>query len=198
MPFTTPSSPKRFGDNPARLRFHSGHTWVRAIGREMAFVGTTEFALAFAGALETILLPREQLLVRPGTLLWSLVSREGRRLGQVSPLGGRVLVVNTGVLKDLDRLQRSPYGSGWLVCIQSPTLPQFCQNLPPLEPDLLGLERMTRAMTQVLGPAADSIRVQDRWKARFGDDLADDQWESLRSKLFPEFRTAESRSDPTT
>lgn len=170
---------------PAGIRFHGGHSWASLIGLELAFVGATEFAIGFTGALAGITLPKEWGLLRAGQLTWTLVSKRGRELQQVSPVGGRILVSNSHIVDHVARLPRSPYLRGWILCLQSPSIPLELRTLFSQEADRLSLDRTIRFMRKVLGS---SLRVPFRdgeWMPAFGDDFSDKEWEALRTELFP-------------
>lgn len=173
---------------PPGIRFHAGHTWVRPIGLEIAFVGATEFAVGFTGDLEGISLPREFDLLRAGQLTWALVSKRGRRLHQVSPVGGRILVANSYLDGNIGELRRSTYHRGWVLCVQSPSIPFELQNLFSHEADQVSLERTLRAMRKVLGSPLRIPFRDGEWRPNFGDEFSDEEWEALRSELFPDPR----------
>jgi glycine cleavage system H protein len=170
------------------LLFHSGHTWVRAIGFDLAFVGATRFALEFLGELGKIALPHEHHRLKVGEPAWTLISLRGRKLAQASPLTGRVLVTNTDLEINPRNLSESPYQQGWILCIQSPSLHQYLQNLLPRETNGIWMERANRVMARVLGPGVAIPSTDGRWNPNFGDRLTNQQWEELRHKLFPACR----------
>lgn len=170
---------------PAGIRFHTGHTWVRLVGLDLALLGPTKFAVSFAGSLTDISLPREFSSLRQGETAWTLTTAKGRCLSQISPIGGQVLAVNSDVQEDPGGLQESPYNTGWILCIRSPGIPHHMRNLLSHEPDQLGLERTCKNMNSVLGTALRLPYGDGRWKPLFGDDFNDEEWETLRQGLFP-------------
>jgi len=170
---------------PAGVRFHPGHTWVRLVSMDLALVGSTRFAVSFAGTLAGISLPGEFTILRRGNPAWTFTSTAGRRLSQVSPVGGQVLAVNPVIQDDPGGLHRSPYRAGWMLCIRSPDLLLQMRNLLSREPDLLGLERLCKRMVSVLGTALRLPNVDGKWSPFFGDDFDAEEWESLRREFFP-------------
>jgi glycine cleavage system H lipoate-binding protein len=172
-------------DWPPGIRFHPGHTWAYLIGLELAFVGATDFAIAFTGDLAGVSLPREFNLIRAGQPAWTLISKRGRRLQQVSPLGGRILVANSYLLENAGELRRSPYDQGWVLCVQSPSIPYELRTLFSHEADQVSLDRTLRSMKRVLGSSV-RLPLEDKvWRPAFGDEFTDEEWEALRSELFP-------------
>jgi glycine cleavage system H lipoate-binding protein len=173
------------GGFPAEIRFHGGHTWASLIGLELAFVGATEFAVGFAGALADITFPREQGLVRAGQVAWTLVSNRSRKLQQVSPLGGRILVANSYLVEHVAKLPRSPYHRGWILCLQSPSVPHELQQLLSHEAHQVSLDQTIRTMQDILGSSRNLPLQDGRWRPAFGDEFSDEEWEALRTELFP-------------
>jgi len=170
---------------PAGLLFHSGHTYVRIISADLAFVGATRFAVGFVGSIGQVLRPPEYHRLSSGELAWTLVSRAGRKLVQTSPVGGRVLVVNKDLLDDPGRLENSTYQRGWVLCIQSPNLQGSLADLLPLEPDRLWLDHTLKVMEGILGDEGNLLFPDGTWRPGFGDGFSVQQWEALRHRLFP-------------
>ena len=173
---------------PAGVRFHPGHTWVRLIGFDLALVGATDFAANFAGNLAGISLPRESRLLGAGGVAWTFISDKGRRLAQVAPIGGQVLAVNSDLVEDIGGLARSPYNHGWVLCLQSATIPDQMRNLLSHEADQLRFDRTCSTITRVLGSALRLPFRDGKWSPAFGDELSDEEWEALRHELFPAYR----------
>lgn len=172
-------------DVPAGLLFHSGHTYVRIISADLAFVGATRFAVGFVGAVGQVLLPPEYHRLASGEMAWTLVSRTGRRLVQTSPVGGRVLVVNKDLLDEPGRVANSTYQQGWILCIQSPSLHGSLGDLLPLEPDRIWLDHTLKVMEAAPGVDESLLFRDGTWRPAFGDAFSIEQWETLRHKLFP-------------
>jgi glycine cleavage system H protein len=174
------------GRLPDGIRFHRGHTWVRPISIDLAFVGATEFAVRFAGNLTELSLPVEFRYVRVGDPVWTFTSATGRKLTQLAPVGGLVLAVNESLLEDLTQLQSSPYRFGWIICLQSRSIPQQMRNLLSHQPDRVWFDRTCSTMRSVLGSALQLPAREDAWKPAFGEDFSDEEWECLSLKLFQE------------
>lgn len=178
---------------PEGIRFHPGHTWVRPISVDLAFVGATEFAVRFAGNLTELSLPVEFRYVRVGDPVWTFTSATGRKLTQLAPMGGLVLAVNETLLGDLTQLQDSPYRLGWILCMQSRSIPQQMRNLLSHQSDRIWFDRTCSTMRSVLGSALQLPAPEDAWKPAFGEDFSDQEWESLSLKLFREFSSLEPK-----
>lgn len=173
------------GSLPAGIRFHSGHTWIRRVSVNLAFVGPTEFAINFAGSLTDLSLPTDFKPLKAGDTAWTFIAKNGRVLDQVSPIGGDVLVVNSDILDDLGGLRRSPYDDGWLLCLRSPSISEKTEGLLSQEPDRLWLDQTFRSMEAVLDLPSRVPYRDARWRPEFGDEFSDREWEALRKSLFP-------------
>jgi len=106
---------------PGDLYFHQGHAWARVESRETATVGLDDFAQKLAGPIDRCRLPVAGAVLSQGERGWSLVAG-GRELGMLSPLDGKVIAVNERLLEDPGAANADPYGSGWLVRVQSARL----------------------------------------------------------------------------
>jgi glycine cleavage system H protein len=89
------------------------HTWMR-MEKGVAVIGTDEFLARMLGAVESFMLPDVGATVAPASLDIAL-AHGNRRVRLASPVAGRILEVNTGVLHDPMLARRDPYGSGWLL-----------------------------------------------------------------------------------
>ena len=177
----------KWGNLPAGIRFHSGHTWARLVSDNMVFVGATEFAIKFTGSLTGLSLPRSSEIVREGEPTWTFLSRNGRTLGQASAIGGQVLVANSDLLEDPSELRRSPHQGGWLLCLRSPDIARDLGKLGPREADRAWLDRTLDTMEAVWGSPL-RVPFQDgTWRPEFGDEFSDEEWGTLRKKLFPAY-----------
>jgi len=197
MTDATPSIREGRESPPSGLRFHPGHTWVRLLSLDLAFVGVTDFAVNFTGTVAGISLPREFRLLRLGQEAWVLSSGRGRRLTQVSPIGGQILAVNSDLLEDPAGLARSPYHHAWLLCLQSVTIPEQMRKLLAHEADQIWLARTRSTMISVLGSPLRLPLEGNQWEPAFGDELGDEEWEALRQKLFPACRQRSLQGDPS-
>jgi glycine cleavage system H protein len=153
---------------------------------DLAILGATEFAVNFLGRLASVSTIPEFRLLRPGEIAWTLTSLNGRELSQISPIGGQVLAANSDIVEEPILLQESPYRTGWILCIRSPSIPRSMRNMLSQEPDLLCLERTCHQMTSALGTALRLPFQNGRWRSRFGDEFNDEEWETLRREIFPD------------
>jgi len=176
----------RTADSPAQLLHHPGHSWVRVGGGDAAAVGASTFAANFAGRLAKIELPRVGDVLKQGQAAWTLISERKRRLTQPMPVDGEILEVNTALVADPQLAQLEPYEDGWILRVRPRGEADRLHNL--LE-DPLGHvwdDAMRLRLNQMLSPAL-GARANDggEWVPGFGDELSDEDWESLKRELFP-------------
>lgn len=184
----TASAPARGGAawSPDLLLFHAGHGWARVSpDGERAAVGADEFAPRFAGRLAAVELPREGVHMRQGETAVVLVSERGRRLAIEMPLEGDVLEVNTALLREPERMQRSPYEAGWALQIRPRRLARSLPNLLPNGLARAWLDAVKSRLTTRLSPLGVLATDGGEWADAFGDRLDDASWEDLRRELFP-------------
>jgi CheY-like chemotaxis protein len=96
-----------------------GHAWVRIEPNGQVRIGLDDFARKALGTVERLDLPNPgDTIARTAPLfaVWSGTKRA--RFG--SPLSGRVLAVNDGLLRDPSRVVVSPYRDGW-ICVLRPS-----------------------------------------------------------------------------
>jgi glycine cleavage system H protein len=98
---------------PEGIRLALNHTWMK-MEKGVAVIGTDEFLARMLGAVESFMLPDVGATVAPARLNIAL-AHGGRRVRLASPVAGRILEVNTGVLHNPMLARRDPYGSGWLL-----------------------------------------------------------------------------------
>jgi glycine cleavage system H protein len=102
----------------ASLWVHPAHGWANVGSKGEANIGIDALALTALGPLTAIhpLAPGAQ--VKQGQTLFTLVRGE-RRLEVKTPLSGTVADVNQQVLDKPDSIGGNPYGSGWVVRLES-------------------------------------------------------------------------------
>lgn len=98
---------------PEGIRLALNHTWMR-MEKGVAVIGTDEFLGRMLGVVESLVLPDVGARVAPASLDITLAHGD-RRVRLASPVAGRILEVNTGVLHNPMLARRDPYGSGWLL-----------------------------------------------------------------------------------
>ena len=94
------------------------HTWFRTEPKGVATIGLDQFLGHMVGAVERILLPEVGAALSPASA--SIVLCDGSKsLKLAAPTKGKVVAVNTSILKNPALARKDPYGAGWLLKIQS-------------------------------------------------------------------------------
>jgi glycine cleavage system H protein len=115
---------------PENVSYHPGHSWLMQERKNLVRVGADEFAVALAGKVEKIELPKPGQWVRQGQKVLAFV-RSGEKADMVSPTEGEVMAVNEQVLENPTLLRQDPYGKGWLLTIHVPDEESTARNLVP-------------------------------------------------------------------
>lgn len=109
-------------------RFHPGHTWASHEEGEVVTVGLDDFAGKFLGTPDAVELPAIGRRLRQGEPAWN-VTVDGRSIGMVSPVEGKVLAVNEAVQRDPTLATTQPYADGWLLKVRVPEWRANARNL---------------------------------------------------------------------
>lgn len=99
---------------PADLRYHPEHMWVRALEGDRVEVGITDFAQQSLGDLTYVRLPGAHEPVTAGEPLGEVESAKALS-DLVAPASGVVDAVNGAVLDNPELVNEDPYGKGWMV-----------------------------------------------------------------------------------
>lgn len=117
---------------PEPLFYHRGHTWLRWISPEEAYVGVDDFARRLLGSVSNVKLSRTGDQLTQGDTAVRVDHDSDTATASatlLSPVDGEVLAVNPRLRKDPGLLGRDPYGQGWLYRIRSSHLHHDVSNL---------------------------------------------------------------------
>jgi glycine cleavage system H lipoate-binding protein len=106
---------------PKHLMFHEGHTWARLDGRNRVAVGLDDFARQLVGPLEQVELPEVGARVEQGAPAMALAA-DDKKVNVLSPVTGRVTAVNPEALRAARTINDDPYGNGWLMEVEVPSV----------------------------------------------------------------------------
>lgn len=101
---------------PTDLRYSPTHEWVRVEGN-VAIVGITDYAVEQLNDLVFIELPEVGQELTRETAFGEIESTK-TVADLFTPVGGKVVEVNSSVIDDLDPITESPFGKGWLIKIE--------------------------------------------------------------------------------
>lgn len=101
---------------PTELLYTESHEWVRLNGN-IATVGITDYAQDELGDIIYLEFPRVDLELTRGDPLGT-VEAVKTVADLIVPLSGTVKDVNEGLNDDPEKVNRDPYGEGWIAKIQ--------------------------------------------------------------------------------
>jgi glycine cleavage system H lipoate-binding protein len=93
--------------------YHQGHTWAAPAEQNSLRVGVDDFVQKLIGKVDKIRLPEKGSVLRQGETGFTF-EVDGRTIPVLAPVDGEVTRINTELLKDTEKMQQDPYGSGWL------------------------------------------------------------------------------------
>jgi len=107
---------------PPDLTYSEHHVWFRRVPSSSNLrIGVTDFAQASLGDIVSVFLPAVDSDVTYGSAFGEIESAKVVN-DLVSPVNGKVKVINATVLAEPTKINSDPYGDGWLVEIEpSPT-----------------------------------------------------------------------------
>jgi glycine cleavage system H lipoate-binding protein len=165
-------------------RFHPGHTRAAPENGEVVTVGLDDFAGKLVGAPEAVELPAVGQRLRQGERAWNLTA-DGRTIGMVSPVEGKVLAVNKAVVQDPKLATTQPYGDGWLLKVRVPQWRTNARNLLEGRLAVAWMRETVERLRQL--PAGElGVLMPDGGMPvfGFGRQLDPDHWESIASQFF--------------
>ena len=107
-------------DLPGNLRYTSEHEWLRQEEDDSVTVGITDHAQSALGDLVYVELPEVGQELEAGDEM-AVVESVKAASDVYSPVSGLVLDVNVDLADEPEKINIDPYGSGWIVRLQSPS-----------------------------------------------------------------------------
>jgi glycine cleavage system H protein len=98
---------------PGGLRYTKDHEWLRIEGGE-GVVGITDFAQDSLGDVVFVELPAVGTQLTQGQT-FGVVESNKTVSDLFAPVGGRVLAVNPALRDEPERVNKDPYGDGWMI-----------------------------------------------------------------------------------
>lgn len=101
--------------NPADLKYHKEHSWVRLSGKK-ATIGITNYAQESLGDIVYIDLPEVENTIEANTELTEIESTKTTS-PVISPVSGNIIEVNEELSETPELINEDPYGKGWIAVI---------------------------------------------------------------------------------
>ena len=98
---------------PEMLLYSKDHEWIRFEQGDDAFVGITDHAQEALGDITFVELPKVGKKVVAGDTC-AVVESVKAASDVFAPLSGQVTEVNVSLSKEPEKVNRDPYGEGWL------------------------------------------------------------------------------------
>jgi glycine cleavage system H protein len=102
---------------PGDLRYTSEHEWLRQEEDGSVTIGITDYAQAALGDLVYVELPETGMEIDAGGEM-AVVESVKAASDVYAPVSGTVLEVNAALADDPEKINRDPYGDGWMVRLQ--------------------------------------------------------------------------------
>lgn len=112
---------------PEDLKYTKDHEWTKIHGK-IATVGITEHAQHALGDVVFVELPKVGRVLKPHET-FGVVESIKAVSDLYSPLGGKVLEVNSSLTDDPSLVNRDPQGEAWMIKLELPEETQGGPNL---------------------------------------------------------------------
>ncbi len=137
---------------PEKLFYHQGHAWVGRDTGRLVRVGIDDFAQKLVGRIDSVRLPEVGSSLKQGEKAWTL-HVDDKAIDMLSPVEGTVVALNEEVANSAPQhVNEDPYGSGWLMKVETPSLRANLTNLLSGELAKTWIERVRENLTSQTGP----------------------------------------------
>lgn len=110
------------------LFYHPSHTWARVEADGIVRIGVDDFGQRILGTVYSVSLPARNRELRRGEVACAVTHQSGVT-ALPSPLAGKVLSVNSGLLARPALLNRDPFGDGWTMTVEPSDLKNCLREL---------------------------------------------------------------------
>lgn len=111
-----------------KVYYHQGHGWAIPESGNMVRVGIDDFAQKLVGKIDAIRCPQAGSEVTQGEKGWTLLV-DSKSIDMLSPVDGKIVDINEGLLSSPESIRKDPYGESWLMKVQAPKLSANLKNL---------------------------------------------------------------------
>jgi glycine cleavage system H protein len=114
----------------SELKFTKEHEWIRIEKKEdeeLAIIGISDFAQEQLGDIVSIELPKVGGIFRQGQTI-AIVDSVKASSDIYTPISGKIIEVNEELIEKPERINLSPYDSGWITKIKPSNNEEF-ENL---------------------------------------------------------------------
>jgi len=102
--------------NTGNLKFSNSHNWIN-LKRKFATIGVTDFLLSEIGNLISLCLPKigDEVV---SDIAYGEIESMNALQDLVVPIDGEVIKTNSDLYNNLKKLQKAPFGEGWLIKVR--------------------------------------------------------------------------------
>jgi glycine cleavage system H protein len=101
---------------PANLKYSKDHEWVKVEG-DMAYIGITDFAQGQLGDIVFVDVPTVGETLAQNEIFGSIEAVKTVSDAFI-PVGGEVVEFNETLNDEPDRVNKDPYGEGWIIKVK--------------------------------------------------------------------------------
>ena len=112
---------------PEKLKYTKDHEWAEMVSENRVRVGITDHAQSSLGDIVYLELPKSGRELKPHET-FGVVESIKAVSDLLSPLGGKVVEVNSALASDPGRINTNPHGE-WMIVIESDTAQSQFQSL---------------------------------------------------------------------
>lgn len=127
-PSTKESGSQHEFNVPAGIFISRNHTWVNVEMNGIARVGIDDFVRKIIKTIDKVELPKLNKEVKKGELLFS-IKHNSHAIDIVSPISGKVTLVNAEHVEHPDLIALSPFELSWMCCIDPSNLAEELHSL---------------------------------------------------------------------
>ncbi|MGP1676019.1 MAG: response regulator [Burkholderiales bacterium] len=127
-PSTKESGSQHEFNVPAGIFISRNHTWVNVEMNGIARIGIDDFVRKIIRKIDKVELPKLNKEVKKGELLFS-IKHNSQTIDIVSPISGKVTLVNTEHVEHPDLIALSPFELSWMCCIDPSNLAEELRSL---------------------------------------------------------------------
>ena len=127
-PSTKESGSQHEFNVPAGIFISRNHTWVNVEMNGIARVGIDDFVRKIIKTIDKVELPKLNKEVKKGELLFS-IKHNSHAIDIVSPISGKVTLVNAEHVEHPDLIALSPFELSWMCCIDPSNLAEELRSL---------------------------------------------------------------------
>jgi glycine cleavage system H lipoate-binding protein len=164
---------------PKEFYYHQGHTWVKPMEGDVVAIGLDDFSQKLVGKIEGVKIPSVGAFLKQGEKGLSVIANS-TPIDLLAPVDGEVTAVNQAIQEAPDKINRDPYGEGWLVKVKAPRFRANRSGLFYGELAKMWLDEVRNRLMARVSPALGTVAL-DAGPAVFGiaERVAGEKWNEL-------------------